>query len=209
MKKKLYLVCAGDFGLESEFMIRHNKAFCDEYEIVGFLDDTSTSIDASKSHLKILGTTDYQFKKDEFVLITTSNPSTKQSICNKLYNRVQFCNFVSENVLLAPNINIGEGTIIFANSIISINATIGRFVTINFSCRIGHDVVINDFSSLMCNVDVGGHTEIGKNVFLGTSSTIIQKRKIADNIVISAGGIVLRNLTKVGTYVGNPVQLIN
>ena len=209
MKKKLYLVCAGDFGLESEFMLRQNKKFCEEYEIIGFLDDTLTSVDVSKSHLKILGTTDYKFTKDEFVLITTSNPSVKQSIYNKLFNKVQFCKFISENVLLASNVNIGEGTIIFASTIISINASIGRFVTINFSCRIGHDVVINDFSSLMCNVDIGGHTKIGKNVFLGTSSTIIQKRKIADNIVVSAGGIVLRNLTKVGTYVGNPVQLIN
>jgi sugar O-acyltransferase (sialic acid O-acetyltransferase NeuD family) len=209
MKKKLYLICAGDFGLETEFMLRQNKSFCDEYEIIGFLDDTLRSVDISKSNLKILGTTDYEFTKDEFVLITTSNPYVKESIYNKLYNKVQFCKFISENVLLASNVNIGEGAIIFANTIISINANIGCFVTINFSCRIGHDVVINDFSSLMCNVDIGGHTKIGKKVFLGTSSTIIQKRKIEDNIVVSAGGLVLRNLTKVGTYVGNPVQLIN
>ena len=44
---------------------------------------------------------------------------------------------------------------------------------------------------------------------IGCKWQIIQKRKIEDNIVVSAGGLVLRNLTKVGTYVGNPVQLIN
>lgn len=209
MKKKLYLVCAGDFGLESEFMLRQNKRFCEEYEIIGFIDDSLKSVDLSKSHLKILGTTDFEFTKDEFVLITSSNPSVKQNIYNKLKNKVQFCNFISENVLLAPNVTIGEGTIIFASSIISINSIIGRFVTINFSCRIGHDVVIKDFTSIMCNVDIGGHTRIGEKVFLGTSTTIIQQRKIADNIIVSAGGIVLRNLIKVGTYVGNPVQLIN
>ncbi len=210
MKKKIYLVGAGDLGIETEFLMRRKKGFLSEFEIAGFLDDNPNALEGKKTSLEVVGASDFSsFKSGDQALITVSNSKVKRILYEKLKEKVAFHTFIADDVIIADNAQVGQGSIIFSNCIVSVNAYIGEQVTINFSSRIGHDARIGSFSSLMCSVDIGGHTLVGENVFIGTGATIIHGRSIKDNIIIGAGGVVLRNLNKLGTYIGNPVQLIN
>jgi len=53
---------------------------------------------------------------------------------------------------------------------------------------------------------IGLLTEIGDNDFFGVNSVILQGVKISDNIVVGASSLVIRNITKPGTYVGTPAS---
>lgn len=119
---------------------------------------------------------------------------------------------------------IGDGCFIGPFTEIQRNVTIGRntrvqshtfvceLVEIGDDCFIGHGVMfINDvFSS-------GGPargdktkwlaTRIGNRVSIGSNATVLPVR-IADGVVVGAGAVVTRDITRRGIYAGNPARLI-
>ena len=48
-------------------------------------------------------------------------------------------------------------------------------------------------------------TKLGSNVSVGSNATILPV-SICDNVVIGAGAVVTKNITKSGIYVGNPAK---
>jgi serine acetyltransferase len=55
---------------------------------------------------------------------------------------------------------------------------------------------------------VSGNVHIGNGVYLGTNSSIIEKKYLLHDIVIGANSVVIRDITESGTYVGVPVKKI-
>ena len=76
------------------------------------------------------------------------------------------------------------------------------------SCTIGHDVVIDSFVTIYPGVNISGCVKIGHGSELGTGSKVIQGIEIGNKIIIGAGGVVIKNITQSGTYVGIPVKKV-
>jgi serine acetyltransferase len=53
---------------------------------------------------------------------------------------------------------------------------------------------------------VSGNVNIGNCVYLGTNSSIIEKKYLLHDIKIGANGVVVKDITSSGTYVGCPVK---
>jgi len=134
-----------------------------------------------------------------------------------------------ENVKVVQPVNlygctIGEGTFVGPFVEIQKDVTIGRsckiqshtficeLVTIGDECFIGHGVMfINDLFS------TGGpaagdktkwkSTSIGRKVSIGSNATILPV-SICDNVVIGAGSVVTKDITRPGIYAGNPARLL-
>lgn len=207
--KNIYIIGAGDFGREMESYIENHPDFKKKFQIKGYLDYNKDSLKNKPSDYVILGThLEINFNEDDYVLIAISNSTVRQHIAESLFSRVKFFTYVAPNVQIGKFTKVGEGSIICSNCFISTNTTIGNFVIINASTNVGHDCNINSYSSLMANVDIGGNVTLGERVSLGTKSTVIPKMKISDDIVIGAGSVVIKRLTKVGTYFGNPAKFI-
>ena len=51
-----------------------------------------------------------------------------------------------------------------------------------------------------------GLVEIGNNVFVGSSSTILPNVKIGNNVIIGAGSVVTKNIPDNSLVVGNPAK---
>jgi sugar O-acyltransferase (sialic acid O-acetyltransferase NeuD family) len=207
--KNIYIIGAGDFGREIESYLENLPDFEKEFQIKGYLDHNQDSLKNKPSHYVVLGThLEINFNEDDYVLIAISNSTVRKHIAESLITRVKFFTYVAPNVEIGKFTKVGEGSIICSNCFISTNTTIGDFVIINAGSNIGHDCNINSYSSLMANVDIGGNVTLGERVSLGTKATVIPKIKISDDIVIGAGSVVIKSLTKVGTYFGNPAKYI-
>ena len=167
------------------------------------------SIKSKPSDYEIVGNEkEMVFSDNDYVIVAISNSSTRKLIVQSLKNKVKFFTYVAPNATIGKFTKIGEGSIIFSNCFISTNTTIGDFVIINAGTNIGHDCIIESYCSIMANVDIGGSVSFGECVYAGTKSTIIPKKRIESGIVIGAGTLVITNLTKVGTYFGNPAKFI-
>lgn len=106
------------------------------------------------------------------------------------------------------NVISGEGTIICPGSQLTVDITIGRHVIINLNCTIGHDCIIGDFVTFSPGANVSGNVTIGDLCYIGSNAVIRDKITICDNVTIGAGGVVVKDITEPGVYVGNPVKKI-
>jgi sugar O-acyltransferase (sialic acid O-acetyltransferase NeuD family) len=150
------------------------------------------------------------FKPEEFsLMIAVADPKQRQQISQRVPFGTEYFSFVHNSVLmLSPDIEIGEGSFIGANSILTTNIKIGKHAILNRGNQIGHDTRIGDFFSAMPGSIISGNSDIKDRVYLGTNSTIIEGKKVVSDVTVGANGVVIRNISEPGTYVGVPVKKI-
>lgn len=114
--------------------------------------------------------------------------------------------FVGPFVEIQKNVTIGDGTKIQSHAFICEMVTIGK------NCFISHGVMfVNDLFA--DGAPAGGDrrkwkpTILGDRVSIGTNSTILPV-KICSDVVVGAGSVVTKNITKPGIYLGNPAKYI-
>lgn len=144
------------------------------------------------------------------VMIAISDPITRKRIVEKIPKNVKYFSFIHPTALILDHktIEIGEGSFIGAYSILTTNIKIGNHSLLNRSNQIGHDCVIDDFLSLMPGSIISGNCKIGKCFYLGTNSSIKEKIKIVDNVIVGMNSCVIKNIENEGTYVGIPSKKI-
>lgn len=147
---------------------------------------------------------------DAYYIIGVADPKLKRKLRDFAENNglMPTESLVSGIAKVGDRHDIGDGTIICDGSIVTCDVEIGRFVTINLNCTIGHDSIIGDFSSMMPGVHISGNCVLGENVYIGTNSCIREKITIAPNTIIGMGSVVTKNIDEAGTYVGNPARRI-
>ncbi|MEM8981970.1 MAG: acyltransferase [Pseudomonadota bacterium] len=119
---------------------------------------------------------------------------------------------LGDNCFIGPFVEIQKGVVIGNATRVQSHTFICELVTIGNDCAIAHGVMfIND------KFAAGGPahgdktkwsaTEIGNGVSIGSNATILPVR-ICDRVVIGAGSVVVKDITKPGVYAGNPARLI-
>jgi sugar O-acyltransferase (sialic acid O-acetyltransferase NeuD family) len=207
--RRLLIIGAGGFGRELESWLSRVPKKNRTWELLGYLDDNLNALDGFQSDYRILSKIDdFVFDNDDLAVLGLGNPEIKERIVNKLSGRVEFLVYIDDTAVVGKYTQIGIGAVVCPNAMISTNVTVGDFVTVNCGTQIGHDSEINDFSSLMCNVDLGGGCQIGRLVYMGTNSALAPRKSIGDGAKVSMGSIVTRNLKSPGVYWGNPARKI-
>lgn len=137
-------------------------------------------------------------------VIAIGDGNVRAKIANE-YPDLEYGVFM-DNRNLYGNALIGKGTIICPGTILTTDIKIGNHVILNLNCTVGHDTVIGDYTTASPGVNISGNVNIGKRCYLGTNSVIREGITICDDVVIGAGGVVVKDITEPGTYVGNPVK---
>ena len=160
----------------------------------------------------VLGGCDYLEKLDEEVdvVIAIGCARVKRIIAEKLgsYSKVHFATLIDPSVILSDRVKIGEGSIICAGTILTVDIIIGRHVIINLDCTVGHDDVIRDYVTVYPSVNISGNVTVGNESELGTGAQIIQGKTIGQQSIIGAGSVVIRDIPDKCTAVGNPAKPI-
>lgn len=119
---------------------------------------------------------------------------------------------IGRNTFVGPFTEIQKDVVIGEKCKIQSHTFICELVTIGDNCFIGHGVMfVNDLfengGPAMGNKELWKSTSVGNNVSIGTNATILPV-SICDNVVIGAGAVVTKNITKPGIYAGNPARLL-
>ena len=119
---------------------------------------------------------------------------------------------IGNNVFIGPFVEVGKNVEIKDNSRISSHSYICEKVKIGKNCFIGHGVMFTNDKFLNGKISFKSEdwlvTEIEDNVLIGSNSTILPV-KICKNVVVGAGSVVTKDITKPGTYAGNPAKFLN
>lgn len=210
--KDMIIFGASGFGREVAWAVERINAVQPVWNILGFMDDADDIQGTEINGYKVLGKTGNikQFP-DAYFVCAVGASKVREKIVNNMKEvnpNIKFGTVIDPSVEISNLVTIGEGTIICAHTIITVNISIGNHVIINLDCTIGHDAILQDFVTLYPSVNVSGITNIGHAVELGTGMQIIQGKSIGDYSIVGAGAVVVKDIPAECTAVGSPAKPI-
>lgn len=208
--KDLYIIGAGGFGREVAWIVERINSIKPTWNLKGFIDDNETLWGSKEGEYHVLGGCEHlSTLEDVYAVCAVGSSNVRKKIIEKLKDTsVKFATLVDPSVLYSNSVKIGEGAIVCAGTIITVDVNIGNHVIVNLDCTIGHDAVIDNFVTIYPSVNVSGNVLIGECSELGTGTQIIQGKKVISNTIIGAGAIVVKDCIESGTYVGSPAKKI-
>lgn len=203
--KKLVIVGNGGFAKEVKWLVERINLKTPTWNFLGFIDN-------DKNALNVVGDDrfihDYQNELYVSIAIGTSEIRRDLYRFYKENLNIRFPNLIDPDVVFSNHILWGEGNIICAGSILTVDISIGNCNIINLDCTIGHDAIIEDFITINPSVNISGNTVIKACTNIGTGVQIIQGVSIGQGSIVGAGAVVNRNLPDNCTAVGVPVKVI-
>lgn len=218
--KRIVVIGAGGFGRECAEIIKWMSFSSRDVECIGFLDDNEELWGKKFNGIKVLGAIDcintfgdeYNPPENFFPVYFVCGigvPKIKEKVVKRaLELGYKPITIIHPSVLVFTGAKIGDGCVIAAKSIISINSKIGDYTLINHTCSIGHDAITGKYCFVSPLVAMSGYSEIGRGVSLGTCSSIIPYKKVGDWSTIGAGACVIRDIEANVTAVGVPAKVI-
>lgn len=210
--KDIVIIGCGGFGREVAWLIEEINNVNREWNILGFIDDDTLNHGQIINGYTVLGGFEYlKEKKNIYYVCAIGSAKSRRRIveekCSK-YNIIP-ATLVHPSVLMnKKNVCIGEGSIVCASNILTVNINVGKHTLINLDCTIGHDVIIEDYVTIYPSVNISGNCKVGLCSELGTGTHIIQGKNIGKGTIIGAGTVVIRDIGDNCVAVGNPARVI-
>ncbi len=113
---------------------------------------------------------------------------------------------VHPSAFIGPDVAIGVGAVICANTVITTNVRIGESAQINIGCVIAHDARIGDYVTFAQSVNVAGNVTIEDDATIFTNASVIPGVHIGTNATIAAGAVVTKDVAPGTTVVGVPAK---
>ena len=198
------VICLGGGDLCREFISLFSQSnFSRDYF---YLDNEKKEFNKKGIQPNYLGKIEeFEPLEEDELFLTISSPRQKEDLINKNPKLNAFMKtFIHPTSIVSKSSLIGKGCIIYPFTYISANSKIMDFVTINSYSGIGHDSVVGKFSTLSAQIDLAGHSSLGKGCFMGSGSRIIPSKKIGDYSTIGASSLITRNLPSNSRVFGEP-----
>ena len=210
--KELIIIGAGGFGRETAWLTERINKAVPSWNLLGFLDDNMSFRGKELNGYPVLGKTDAvsEYPEAWFVCAVGASKVRERIIhrIKKINPGIHFATLIDPTVEMSDLVTVGEGSIICAHSILTVNISLGSHVIIDVDCTVGHDVILQDFVMLYPSVNVSGATRIGYASELGTGVQIIQGKSVGEYSIIGAGAVVVRDIPANCTAVGCPAKPI-
>lgn len=209
--RPLIIVGAGDFGREVASLVNNINTVEPVWNILGHVDDHLTGI--TSEGLPILGGVSCLNTISEnkpYIIVAIADSQIRKQIAIHLESLgYPFATLVHPSVIVSGSLQVGVGSIICAGTVFAINTQVGRHCIINLQCTLGHDVILEDFVSLMPGTNLAGKVHIKEGCYFGLNSCVINDRVIGEWTIVGAGAAVVRDLPARVVAVGVPARSIN
>ena len=118
---------------------------------------------------------------------------------------------IGDDCFIGPFVEIQRDVVIGKRCRIQSHAFICELVTMGDDCFVSHGAMfINDpftTGGPAGKRELWRATRLGNHVSVGTNATLMPVN-VCDHVVIGAGAVVIKDITKPGIYAGNPARLL-
>lgn len=146
---------------------------------------------------------------DDEVIIAVGEPAARGALYKKVTESgFKLATVVYPGFVIPSSSDVGKGSIINRNSVITVNVKIGENCVINKGVIAGHDVQIGSCCVICPSVTIGGFARIGEGTFIGSGATIRDRVSIGKNCIIGMGAVVTGDIKDNEVVYGNPARHI-
>lgn len=212
MAKKLVIFGAGGFAREVAWLVAdiNRSLTADEgWNISGFVEHSDERVGQFLNGIPIISSAD--IRGDMCAVVAIGAPGIKEKAVNQARGLgLQFATLIHPSVQMdGTTFRIGEGSIICAGNVLTVNITIGNHVIVNLDCTIGHDSIIEDFVTISPGCHLSGHTTIRRGAYIGTGAVTVERHEIGAAAIVGAGAVVVKDIPMGVTAVGIPAKPIH
>lgn len=153
-----------------------------------------------------------QYNPDEYAIYVAIVYTQLNRLRARLYLQAkqwgyECASYISSQAFVWPNAIIGEHCFIFENNVIQPYVRLGDNVVLWSGNHIGHHSTIDDHCFIASHAVISGHCSIGKYSFLGVNTTVIDQIHVAQDNLLGAGALILRNTEPNQLYKGHSADL--
>ena len=211
--RQLLIFGAGGFGREVASWAGRAQWHGQGFEVAGFIDDNAPAEELNRFPVMSLEAAGARHPAAG-VVATVGDPKLRERLIGKALD----AGLVATAPLLHPNVEydhdyveFGEGVVVCAGSILTVNIVVQAHAQINLDCTVGHDAVIGAYSTLSPGVHISGNVTLEPYAFMGTGAVTVngfpgRPLTIGSGAVVGAGAVVTKDVPGGVTVTGVPAR---
>lgn len=141
-------------------------------------------------------------------IVGIGNPAFREKVVGELPTQTRFPAIVHPSAVVSQWVALGEGALVCAGSILTVDISFGRHCHVNLGSILTHDCTLGDFVTLGPGTNLSGNCTLGSRVDVGTQTSLKQGVSVCDDVVIGMGAVVISDIVEPGTYVGVPAKKV-
>ena len=212
-KKNLVIIGAGDFGREVAALVERINDQRPTWNLIGFVDDNPDIQGKTIDGYDVVGDSEWLKARNDniYAVCSLGDSFTRKKVVDNISDahNVIFATLIDPSAVIMHDTEIGEGSIICAGTVVTVNVNVGKHAIINLNCTIGHDTVTGDYFTAHPGSNFSGKVVIENGNYFGTGSKVIQGVHITEDCIFGAGAVIVDDIVNKGTYVGVPVKKID
>lgn len=200
MKKLMMIGASGHGKVAADIAVKNG------YEEISFLDDDPSVTECAG--FPVAGRTeDAEKYADRDFFVAVGNAAIRSKIQHELAEKkLRIATLIHPNAVLAPDVQIGAGTVVMAGTVVNPGTVIGEGCIINTGATVDHDNRIGDYVHISVGSHTAGTVQIGDGTWLGAGAIVSNNVRICGGCMIGAGAVVVKEIQEAGTYVGVPAR---
>lgn len=212
--KSIAIVGAGGFAREVAWLIREIDPEGTRFRFTGFLVPDAGAVESAGPSAPVFVESevlDDPSRRPDALALGMGDPASRRRLAADLRRRYPE---VAWPALVHPGVRydrascrIGDGALVCAGVILTVNVRIEPFALLNLSCTVGHEAVVGEGSVLNPSVNISGGVTVGAGTLIGTGAQVLQDLEIGEGAVVGAGAVVTRSLPAGVTAVGIPAKV--
>jgi sugar O-acyltransferase (sialic acid O-acetyltransferase NeuD family) len=209
---RLAIVGAGGFAREVAWLVRDINRAKAQFEFAGYIVSDLSKLGEHDSTGEVRGDYEWLVSRSDVdaLAIGIGTPSSRLKVAEDLRALAPRFEWPP---LLHPTVRIdrepatiGEGVLLCAGVIATVNVVFEPFSMCNLSCTIGHEAHIGMGTVLNPAVNISGGVVLEKGVLVGTGAQILQYVTVEEGATVGAGAVVNKRVPKGETVVGIPAR---
>ncbi len=206
--KPLVILGAGGYAQELLWVVDDINAITPTWDFLGFVDPQAPQKKGRFLYDRpILGGFEDARDLPERICFACGigDPASRVKECTEAERRGwQPASLVHPTVVVAKHVEVGSGSVVGPDSILSPYARIGRHCAINVHVSVGHDSRMGDYCVISPGARISGGAVLEDRVFLGTNATVYVNRRVGAGATLGANSFLVTNLAPGQSAIGIP-----
>ena len=189
------------YGASGHGKVVYDAAVKSGHDVISFYDDDVEKLEILGQKVSHLLPTFGQ------VIIAVGDNNVRKKLVSQIKLDLSEA-VIHPSSILGVDVEIGEGSVVFAGSAVNPDVHIGKHVIINTNATIEHDCIIDDFVHVSPNATLCGTAEVGEGTQIGAGAVVLPNLKIGKWCIIAAGAVVTRDIPDYSKVIGVPGKIV-